>query len=158
VEAASTHDAVRKAIAFFPDLFQKGLKPMAGTVLRLCPMGGNEILTRVPQSLIGCPVDRLALLAWRVAGIHAELQRGENVNASDETGWTALMIAAAMSQREAVLALLAVRAHADQRNHLGDTALLGAASVRFSSLPAAGETIRYQPLFIIQTAYTELRS
>jgi hypothetical protein len=77
-----------------------------------------------------------------VAGIQTELQRGENVNASDETGWTALMIAAAMSQRESVLALLAAGALADQRDHHRDTALLGAASVRFGSLPAAAETIR----------------
>jgi hypothetical protein len=48
VEAVSSHDAVRKAVAFFLDPFWKGPKPKAGTVLRLCPMGGKEILARVP--------------------------------------------------------------------------------------------------------------
>jgi hypothetical protein len=77
-----------------------------------------------------------------VTGIKTELQRGEDVNASDETGWTALMIAAAMSQRQSVLALLDAHARVDQRDRHGDTALLGASSVRFSDLRAAAETVR----------------
>jgi hypothetical protein len=51
VEAVSSHDAVRKAVAFFLDPFWKGPKPKAGTVLRLCPMGGKEILARVPAEI-----------------------------------------------------------------------------------------------------------
>ena len=51
VEAVSSHDAVRKAVAFFLDPFWKGPKPKAGTVLRMCPMSGTEIRARVPA----CP-------------------------------------------------------------------------------------------------------
>lgn len=53
VEANSSHDAVRKGVKFFLDPFWKGPKPKAGTILRLCPMGGHELLARVPQSLLG---------------------------------------------------------------------------------------------------------
>ena len=48
VEADSSHEAVRRAVEFFLDPFWKGPKPNAGTVLRVCPMGGREILARVP--------------------------------------------------------------------------------------------------------------
>jgi hypothetical protein len=40
-KAASSHDAVRKAVALLLDPFWKGPKPKAGTVLRVCPMGGK---------------------------------------------------------------------------------------------------------------------
>jgi len=48
VEAASSHEAVRKGVTFFLDPFWKGPKPKAGTILRVCPMGGKEIRVRVP--------------------------------------------------------------------------------------------------------------
>ena len=48
VDAGSSGEAVRKAVAFFLDPFWKGPKPKAGTVLRECPMGGKEIRARVP--------------------------------------------------------------------------------------------------------------
>lgn len=51
VEAESSHEAVRKGVEFFLDPFWKGPKPRAGTILRLCPMGGKEILVRVPTEL-----------------------------------------------------------------------------------------------------------
>ena|SRR5665213_751839 len=51
VEATSSHDAVRKGVAFFLDPFWKRPKPKAGAVLRLCPMGGKEIHARVPPGL-----------------------------------------------------------------------------------------------------------
>ena len=51
VEATSSHEAVRKGVEFFLDPFWKGPKPKAGTILRLCPMGGKEILVRVPTEL-----------------------------------------------------------------------------------------------------------
>jgi hypothetical protein len=47
VEAISSHEAVRKGVEFFLDPFWKGPKPRAGTILRLCPMGGKEILVRI---------------------------------------------------------------------------------------------------------------
>lgn len=47
VDAVSSHDAVRKAVEFFLDPFWRGPKPMTGTVLRVCPMGGMEIRVRV---------------------------------------------------------------------------------------------------------------
>ena len=52
VEAVSSHDAVRKAVAFFLDPFWKGPKPRAGTALLVCPMGGKEIWAWVPGDSI----------------------------------------------------------------------------------------------------------
>lgn len=48
VDAKSSGEAIRKAVAFFNDPFWKGPKPHAGTVLRLHPMGGKPLLARVP--------------------------------------------------------------------------------------------------------------
>lgn len=48
VDARSSGEAVRKAVAFFNDPFWQGPKPRPGTVLRLLPMGGKEMLARVP--------------------------------------------------------------------------------------------------------------
>src|ERR1019366_396263 len=53
VDTASSHDAVRKAVAFFLDPFWKGPQPKAGTVLRVCPMGGKEIRARVSAENCG---------------------------------------------------------------------------------------------------------
>jgi len=49
VEAVSSHEAMRKGVEFFLDPFWKGPKPKAGTILRLCPMGGREIRVRVNE-------------------------------------------------------------------------------------------------------------
>ncbi len=54
VDASSSGEAVRKAVAFFLDPFWKGPKPKAGTVLRVCPMGGKEIRARVPAEIVIC--------------------------------------------------------------------------------------------------------
>ena len=51
IEANSSHDAVRKGVEFFLDPFWKGPKPKAGTILRVCPMGGTEIHVRVPPGI-----------------------------------------------------------------------------------------------------------
>jgi hypothetical protein len=51
-ETASSHEAVRKGLDFFLDPFWKGPKPTAGTILRICPMGGKEIHVRVPAGNI----------------------------------------------------------------------------------------------------------
>lgn len=70
------------------------------------------------------------------------LQQGEDVNAVDETGWTALMIAAVTVQPRATSALLDGGARVDQKDRHGDTALLGCAAVRFGNLHLAAEIIR----------------
>jgi hypothetical protein len=61
-----------------------------------------------------------------------ELQRehefGVNINAGDETGWTALMLASAMCQAEAVRRLLDWGAKVDLEDKRGDTALIGASA------------------------------
>ncbi len=43
VEAGSSHEAVRKGAEFFLDPFWNGLKPKAGTILRVCriPVAGR---------------------------------------------------------------------------------------------------------------------
>ena len=78
---------------------------------------------------------------WTANELRQALQRGDDVNAADETGWTALMIAAVTVQPQSVSALLDAGAHVDQRDHHGDTALIGAASVRFNSLQMAAEVV-----------------
>ena len=70
------------------------------------------------------------------------LQRGEDVNAVDETGWTALMIAAETLQPHAISALLDGGARVDRQDYHGDTALIGCAAVRFGNLHLAAEIIR----------------
>ena len=59
------------------------------------------------------------------------------MNGADETGWTALMIAAVAAQPESVSALPDAGAPVDQRDSHGDTALIGAAAVRFGDLRKA---------------------
>jgi ankyrin repeat protein len=71
---------------------------------------------------------------WTAIELREALRRGDDVNAADETGWTALMIAAVTVQPQSVSTLLDAGAHIVQRDHHGDTALLGAASVRFNNL------------------------
>ena len=63
------------------------------------------------------------------------------MNAADETGWTALMIAAVTVQPQSVSALLDAGARVDQRDHHGDTALIGAAAVRFNNLLISAEVV-----------------
>jgi ankyrin repeat protein len=82
------------------------------------------------------------LARWSVTKVKQALQRGEDVNAIDETGWTALMMAAVMGQPQSVSALIDAGARVDQRNDHGDTALIGAASVRFMDLHVAAEVVR----------------
>src|ERR1700720_2873811 len=57
------------------------------------------------------------------------LRQGEDVNATDETGWTALMAAAVAVQPQAVSILLDAGPRSDPRDHHRDTALIGAAAV-----------------------------
>jgi len=61
-----------------------------------------------------------------------ELERGHdagaNINEADETGWTALMLASAMCQEQAVRRLLDWGAKVDLRDKNGDTALIGASA------------------------------
>lgn len=53
---------------------------------------------------------------------------GTNVNAADETGWTALMLAASMCQVKEVTKLLSWGALVQPRDKNGDSALIGAAA------------------------------
>jgi len=39
-------------VEFFCDPLWKGPKPRAGTILRVCPMGGKEIRGRVPVEIV----------------------------------------------------------------------------------------------------------
>ena len=79
---------------------------------------------------------------WTATELRQALQRGDEVNAADETGWTALMIAAVAVQPQSVSAFLNAGAHVDQRDHHGNTALIGAASVRFGNLRMAADAVR----------------
>ncbi|MCU1324848.1 MAG: Ankyrin [Bryobacterales bacterium] len=76
------------------------------------------------------------------SAIRTELQRGEDVNAAGETGWTALMIAAATSESTTAVQLLQAGARVEQKDRYRNTALMAAAAVRFSNLHAAAETTR----------------
>ncbi len=78
----------------------------------------------------------------RVGALQRALQRGDDVNAADETGWTALMIAAVTGQPQSISVLLGAGARIDQRDNHGDTALIGAAAVRFGDLHMAAETVK----------------
>jgi ankyrin repeat protein len=64
------------------------------------------------------------------------------VDAADETGWTALMGAAVAVQPQAASTILDAGARVDQRDHHGDTALIGVAAVRFGNLRTATEILR----------------
>ena len=66
------------------------------------------------------------------AAIRGALRSGESINASDETGWTSLMVASVAVKPEAVSLLLDSGAYVDQRDGHGDTALIGASAVRFN--------------------------
>ena len=70
-------------------------------------------------------------------GMEQQHAAGANVNAADETGWTALMLAAAMCQDKAVGKLLDWGALVDPRDKNGDSALIGAAAA--SCLPNGAE-------------------
>jgi hypothetical protein len=76
-----------------------------------------------------------------VPGIRRMLQQGEDVNAGDETGWTALMIAAVAAQPQSASVVLDAGARVDQRDRHGNTALIGAAAVRFGNLRMAAEVV-----------------
>ena len=76
------------------------------------------------------------------AGIHSALEYGETINAVDETGWTALMIASVSIKPEAVSVLLNSGAKVDQRDGHGDTALIGAAAVRLNNMEKEPEILR----------------
>jgi Domain of unknown function (DUF6438)/Ankyrin repeats (3 copies) len=86
------------------------------------------------------PLMRAAGLADAEA-LRRALDQGDDVNGGDETGWTALMFAAVTGQSQTVTALLDAGAWADQRDLHGNTALIGAAAVRFGNLRAASEMV-----------------
>ena len=65
-----------------------------------------------------------------------EHDKATAVDAQDETGWTALMLAAEQSKETAVRQLLAWNARVDLRDRHGDDALMGAASA-FCYFPEA---------------------
>jgi hypothetical protein len=60
--------------------------------------------------------------------LESEYDAGIDINASDETGWTALMLASAMCQESAVRRLLDWGAKPNLKDKNGDTALIGASS------------------------------
>jgi len=55
----------------------------------------------------------------------------KNLNAADETGWTALMLAAICDHADAVSMLLNAGAAPNQKDSHGDTALIGSASLNY---------------------------
>jgi hypothetical protein len=72
-------------------------------------------------------------LLMQAAGTgHSPLPQGEDVNATDETGWTALMFASVCAQPDSVSALLDRDADIDRTDNHGDTALIGAAALRYN--------------------------
>ena len=78
---------------------------------------------------------------WTANELQEALRRGDDVNATDETGWTPLIIAAVTVQPQSVSILLDCGANVDQRDHHGNTALMGAASVRYNNLQMAAEVV-----------------
>lgn len=64
----------------------------------------------------------------KLEAMEQEREHGGNVNAADETGWTALMLASAMCQDKAVGKLLEWGARVHSRDKNGDSALTGAAA------------------------------
>jgi uncharacterized protein len=67
-----------------------------------------------------------------LAQIRESLRTGEPVDAADDSGWTALMIASVAVRPEAVDLLLKSGAHVDQKDGHGNTALIGASAVTFN--------------------------
>lgn len=63
VDAVSSHDAVRKAVVFFLDPLRKGPKPKAGTVLRVCPMGGRKSARVMSGGYWYCSWEKLRRMA-----------------------------------------------------------------------------------------------
>jgi Domain of unknown function (DUF6438)/Ankyrin repeats (3 copies)/Ankyrin repeat len=101
----------------------------------------------VRQDIYACikpGMNRLMQAAGKgdVDAIRRALKSGDNLNAADETGWTALMLAAVAVQPRSVSTLLDAGAQVNQRDHHGDTALIGAASIRFRNLGTASEILR----------------
>jgi hypothetical protein len=74
-------------------------------------------------------------------GVRRALQQGDDGNGGDETGWTALMFATVTAHPQTVTAVLDAGARADQRDVHGNTALIGAAAVRFGDPRAAAEIL-----------------
>lgn len=73
-----------------------------------------------------------------------ELARGHDagidINAVDETGWTALMLAGAMCQEQSVRQLLEWGADVSLKDKNGDTALIGASAAFCSGQTVKGQT------------------
>jgi hypothetical protein len=63
-----------------------------------------------------------------VDALAKELDNGTPINTQDETGWTALMLAAEQCHELAVRQLLERNARVNMKDHRGDDALMGAAS------------------------------
>jgi hypothetical protein len=70
--------------------------------------------------------------AWAMRLRSGERCSQGDVNAADETGWTAMMVAAAAGRQEAASASCDGGARIDRRDHHGGTALIGAAAVRYA--------------------------
>ena len=86
---------------------------------------GSDVYTRIKPGM-----SRFMQAAGR--GDLKELAHGReseiDINAPDETGWTALMLASAMCQEQAVRQLLDWGAASDLKDKNGDTALIGASA------------------------------
>ena len=80
-----------------------------------------------PSSVSTLPISELARKG-RIQALERALDEGESVDATDETGHTALHHAVKAHRREAVFALVGHGANLDARNDRGDTALYMAAA------------------------------
>ena len=67
----------------------------------------------------------------KIAELREAILSTKNLNAADETGWTALMLAAICDHADAVSMLLNAGAAPNQKDSHGDTALIGSASLNY---------------------------
>src|SRR6266700_333061 len=89
----------------------------------------NRVLTVVAVALLGgAPQQSLpdAVAAGQIASVEALLQSGADVNAPDESGMTALMVAAFGGYVEPLRALLTAKADANAKDNQARTALMAA--------------------------------
>jgi uncharacterized protein len=136
---------VRKDVPHLPlELFKRNIRRHGIFVYDL------ELLSRMDQSEIKVrmpKVESAVYLGGSPELVRSLIARGEDVNAKDSGGWTALLLATTKNDVAMVRALLESGASADLPNELGETALHSAASNGYTAiiqtLLSAGATIDF---------------